>query len=71
MAELETAPDRPEYCCSPAAQESCCTPDDKGECCGPDREVGSCGCRHRTELLEETIDDVPLPDDSVRRVHDF
>ena len=28
MAELETAPDRLESCCSTAAQESCCAPDD-------------------------------------------
>jgi hypothetical protein len=44
MAELETAPDRLESCCSTAAQESCCAPDDKGACCGPEHEAGSCGC---------------------------
>jgi len=44
MAELETAPDRPGSCCSPADQESCCPPEDKGDCCGPEHGAGSCGC---------------------------
>jgi arsenite methyltransferase len=44
MADLETVPDRPESCCSTAAQESCCAPEERGECCGPDHGAGSCGC---------------------------
>ena len=42
MAELETAEQGTESCCSPSAQETCCEPETKSECCGAHGD--GCGC---------------------------